>query len=77
MLRTRLHSSIFEKPYHPAKIGRLSLLERVSEGAIGGMRAAYDDTLDRKVAKGPLRYPSLPLSSLFISLSRLLGKPAC
>jgi len=45
-----LRSRLFERPAEPIRIGAFILLERVGEGRMGVVYAAYDEKLDRKVA---------------------------
>lgn len=54
-MRGMIESSLFGEPPAPVRIGRFTVLEQVGAGGMGVVYAAYDDTLDRKVAVKVLR----------------------
>ncbi|MEM7151690.1 MAG: protein kinase [Myxococcota bacterium] len=49
-MRGMIESSLFGEPAAPLLIGRFAVLDRIGAGGMGTVYAAYDDTLDRKVA---------------------------
>ncbi len=49
-LRGLVFSRLFNEPATHQRIGRYAVLERVGKGGMGVVYAAYDDTLDRKIA---------------------------
>lgn len=55
ILRAQVMAAVLGDEAPPAKIGRFTVLGRVGAGASGTVFAAYDETLDRKVAIKVLR----------------------
>ncbi|HLT39012.1 MAG TPA: serine/threonine-protein kinase, partial [Enhygromyxa sp.] len=57
--RRAVHAALFGGGTEAASIGRFRLLERLGEGGMGRVYAAYDEQLDRKIAVKLIRASSL------------------
>jgi tRNA A-37 threonylcarbamoyl transferase component Bud32 len=54
-VKSLVRGSLFGRPAAPLRIGRFTVLERLGQGGMSIVYAAYDDELDRKVALKLLR----------------------
>jgi WD40 repeat protein/tRNA A-37 threonylcarbamoyl transferase component Bud32 len=60
--RNEVRAALFGDPVEPVSVGRFRLLERLGEGGMGRVYAAFDEQLDRKIAVKLIHRSSLDSS---------------
>ncbi|MEM6997012.1 MAG: serine/threonine-protein kinase, partial [Myxococcota bacterium] len=74
LVHNRVHEKLFGSQSGATKVGRFALLERLGEGAMGAVYAAYDETLDRKVAIKLLHHHSAEADARLLKEARSLAR---